>query len=364
MKNSKKNWTAIFLLSFVTFFAQSQVNETVVYVNSNIGKDVAIGTKEYPLQSLQEAAKRVNKMVGEGSVEVILTAGTYGLSETAAFNPVHWKFSEHNRLIIRSEILPDDSNWNPASMPIIVSTMPFSVEKNEKQQVTGGSNYGILIESSHVTVQGLRILGEPVHEKPAEGVLVRNYPIVWEGKNLTDLRVTQCLFLGNKFALPNHLGVLANGSQLEVDHCVFYGVKDAVVMWNSPSEKSALHHNLILNIYGAAVWTWSTSEDFKFYNNVISGANVLWVLDKEAKNTYKIKNSLLIGYNQLVNKGGGPQDFGVAADPNKLKYTFDFKIIKTGGLDIEEDQTSRYYLQLKPTTLGTSYGAGLFYKTN
>ena len=73
---------------------------------------------------------------------------------------------------------------------------------------------------------------------------------------------------------------------------------------------------------------------------------------------------MLIGYNQLVNKGGGPQDFGVAADPNKLKYTFDFKIIKTGGLDIEEDQTSRYYLQLKPTTLGTSYGAGLFYKTN
>ena len=171
MKNSKKIWIALSLLSFVTVFSQSQGNKIVVYVNSNIGKDAGIGTKEYPLQSLQEAAKRVNKMVGEGSVEVILNAGTYGLSETAAFNPVNWKFSEHNRLIIRAEILPDNSNWNPASMPIIVSTMPFLVEKNEKQKVTGGSNYGILVESSHVTIQGLRILGEPVHEKPAEGVL-------------------------------------------------------------------------------------------------------------------------------------------------------------------------------------------------
>ncbi|MEY4012554.1 MAG: hypothetical protein RIT22_1678 [Bacteroidota bacterium] len=364
MKISKKNWIAFYLLSCITVFAQSQTNTIIVYVNSNTGKDNAIGTKENPLKSLPEAANRVNKMIGEGSIEVVISSGTYALSETAAFNPVNWKFSEQNRLIVRAEILPDSSDWTPATMPIIVSTMPFSVETNEKKEVTGGSNYGILIESSHVTIQGLRILGEPVHEKPSEGVLIRNYPIVWEGKKLSDLRVTQCLFLGNKFALPNHLGILANGSKLEVDHCVFYGVKDAVVMWNSPAEKSAFHHNLILNIYGAAVWTWSATEDFKFYNNVISGANVLWVLDKEAKNTYTVENSLLIGYNELVNKGGGPQDFGIPADPKKLKYNSNFKINKTGSLDIEEDQTNRYYLQLKPGTFGTSYDAGLFYKKN
>jgi hypothetical protein len=103
-------------------------------------------------------------------------------------------------------------------------------------------------------------------------------------------------------------------------------------------------------------------EDFKFYNNVISGSNVLWVLEKDAKNSYTIQNSMLVGYNELVNKGGGPQDFGIPADPKKLKYNSDFKIKKVGSLSVEEDQTSRYYLQLKPGTLGTSYGAGLFYK--
>jgi hypothetical protein len=37
---------------------------------------------------------------------------------------------------------------------------------------------------------------------------------------------------------------------------------------------------------------------------------------------------------------------------------------KSGGLAIEEDQTSRFYLQLKPGTLGTTYGAGLFYRSS
>lgn len=336
----------------------------MIYVNANSGNDDAAGSQMTPLKSLFEAAKRVNKLAGKGSIQVLLSEGTYGLAETATFNPTQWIFSKQDRLEIRAEILPDSSAWEPNKMPIIVSTMPFKLERDDKKVITGGSNYGILIESSHATIQGLRILGEPVHEKPKAGVLVRNYPIVWEGKNLSDLRVTQCQFLGNQFALPNHLGILSNGKQLEVDHCVFYGVKDAVVMWNAPAEQSSMHHNLILNSYGAAVWTWSTTPDFKFYNNVMSGINVLWVLEKEAKNAFQIQNSMVIGYNQLVNQGGGPQDFGTPADPKKLMYGSDFVLQKTGGLSIEEDQTSRYYLQIKPGTLGTSYGAGLFYKSS
>jgi hypothetical protein len=350
----------LLLVSFASFAQRKEV----FYVNASAGRDDANGSKEAPLKTLPEAARRVNKLQGKGSITVIMADGTYGLTETAEFNPLQWHFTSTDRLEIRAEILPDDLQWKPNRMPIIVSTMPFNVEKSKDGAVTGGSNYGILIATSHVTLQGLRILGEPVHEKPKEGVLIRNYPIVWDGKGLSDLRVTQCLFLGNQFALPNHLGILANGAQLEVDHCVFYGVKDAVVMWNAPSEKSSLHHNLILNSYGAAVWTWSTTPDFKFYNNVISGINVLWVLEKEAKNSYQIQNSLLVGYNELVNQGGGPQDFGTPADPKKLVYKSDFVVQKSGGLAIEEDQTSPYYLQLKPGTLGTTYGAGLFYKSS
>lgn len=331
-----------------------------IYVNATLGNDSNNGDKGSPLKSLGEAAKKVNTLNGAGSINVILSEGLYSLNETADFNPKNWQFSENSRLIITAELLPNDSQWEPAKMPIIISAMPFKIEKNNKNEITGGSNYGILIQSSHTTIQGLRILGEPVHEIPKEGVLIRNYPIVWEGKDLSDLVVTQCLFLGNKFALPNHLGILANGTALDVNHCVFYGVKDAVVMWNRKSENSQLHHNLFLNMYGAAVWTWSTTKDFKFYNNVASNVNVFWVLDKDEKESFTVKNSLLVGYNSFVNKGGGPQDFGTISKANKINFGQDFKMLKSGKLNIIEDQTNKKFLHIKDGTLGSEFGAGLF----
>lgn len=332
-----------------------------IYVNANTGSNSNDGTQISPLQTLDEAAKRVNDSKGKGTLTIYLSKGVYGMAKTADFNLANWELTKENRLTIRAEVLPDDTNWSPADMPVLFSTMPFSIEKNDKNEITGGQNFGVLIQNSHVTIQGLRILGEPVHENPSKGILIRNYPIVWEGKNLEDFRVTQCLFIGNKYAIPNHLGILANGKGLEVDHCVFYGVKDAVVMWNSPSTNSSMHHNLIVDSYGAVVWTWSATEDFKFYNNVISNANVLWVLEKEAKLSYNMDNSIVVGYKSLANKGGGAQGFGEKADPAKIKINKNVTLKKDGKLEIVDDQTSKLYLHIKPGTLGSTLGAGLFY---
>jgi hypothetical protein len=340
--------------------AQTSNKEILIHINSIKGNDINDGSYNSPLKTLTAAAKKINKLSGSGAIKIILSEGLYNLNETADFNPLNWNFSENSRLIITAELLPNDSLWEPGKMPIIISTMPFNLDRNNKNEVTDGSNYGILIQTSHVTIQGLRILGEPVHELPKYGVLIRNYPIVWEGKDLSDLVITQCLFLGNKFALPNHLGVLASGTGLDVNHCIFYGIKDGVVMWNKKSNNSQMHHNLFLNMYGAAIWTWSTTSDFKFYNNVASNVNVLWVLDKDEKESFKVTNSLLVGYNSFVNKGGGPLDFGTPSLNNKVKSDDDFKKFQTGQLDIIEDQTSKYFLHIKNGTLGAEYGAGLF----
>lgn len=333
-----------------------------LYVNPFTGSNANNGTAENPLKSLNEAATRVNEMTGKGSITIYLSKGIHGLNETVDFNPVHWQFTKDARLTIRAEVLPNDKGWNPSEMPVMVSTMAFVDELNDKNEVTGGQNFGILIQNSHVTVQGLRILGEPVHETPFEGLLIRNYPIVWEGKDLEDLRVTQCLFIGDIYALPNHLGILASGKELEVDHCVFYGVKDSVVMWHSTSSNSKIHHNYIINTYGAAIWTWAATEDFKFYNNVISNANVVWILDKEAKNSFEIENSMIVGYKSLVNKGGGAHGFGENADPNKLIIGNDVVLEKEGSIEFVSDQTRKFYLHIAPGSKGSEYGAGLFYK--
>lgn len=331
-----------------------------IYVNANAGNNSNNGDQQNPLLTIEEAAKRVNNARGSGSITIYLSKGVYGMQKTADFNPVNWKFTKNNRLMIRAEVLPNDSNWSPSDMPVLLSAMPFTVEKNDKGEVTGAQNFGMLIQNSHVTIQGLRILGEPIHENPSPGILIRNYPIVWEGKGLEDLRVTECLFIGDKFAMPNHLGILANGRNLEVDHCVFYGVKDAVVMWFSPATNSSFHHNLVLNSYGGIVWTWSATQDFKFYNNVVSNANVLWLFDKDQKLSYAIDNSVIVGYKSLANKGGGAQDFGEKADTSKLRINKNVVLRKSGKLEVVEDQTSKRYLHIKQGTLGAKLNAGLF----
>lgn len=362
----KKIYLLVFKILVLIISMQTAVsaqNTKEIFINANSGNDQNSGMKESPLKSLSEAAKRVSSYEGKGAITIILSKGVYGMAETAKFSPAKWQFTKENRLTIRAEKLPDDAGWNPGDMPAMVSTMPFDItETNDKKEVTGAFNYGILIETSHVTIQGLRILGEPVHESPVKNILIRNYPVMWDGKDLEDLRVTQCLFLGNKITLPNHLGILSAGKELEVDHCLFYGIKDAVVMWNTPAEKCKIHHNFFANTYGALVWSWSATEDLKFYNNVITNANVIWVLNKDEKNTYTIENSVITGYNEFVNKGGGAAGFGEKGNPDKLKLGRNVTVNKEGTLKINEDPTSRYYLQLQPGTPATQFGAGLFYK--
>lgn len=355
----KKLHTIVLLLLF-SFQGFAQLEKGVLYINPESGNDANTGQKENPLRSLYEAAARINATEGEGSVTVFLSEGMYALDTTVRFDPAKWKFTRENRLTIRAEVLPDDKDWHQGKMPVVISVMPF---QNIPDDRLGGASNGIQVETSHVTIQGLRMLGSPVHERPQEGKVIRNYPIIREGRNLDDLRVTQCLFLGDIHSTPNHLPVLASGQGVVVDHCVFYGVKDAVVFWHSdrPSERSEMHHNLIVNIYGAAVWTWSLAEDFKYYNNVVTGAEAFWILDKEEKNSFNLSNSLVVGYNQLVNKGGGPANLGEPADASKLKLGENVIIQREGSLEIVKDPTSLYYLQLAPGSLGSDLGAGLFY---
>lgn len=357
----KRIVSLVLLLQAIYFQGFAQLNNGLLYVNPEIGKDSNSGQKENPLRSLREAALRINTSKGEGAVTVFLSEGMYALDTTVRFEPTERKFTRENRLTIRAEVLPDDPEWHHGRMPVLISTMSF---KNQPDDNLGGASNGIQIETSHVTIQGLRVLGSPVHERPQDGMVIRNYPIIREGEDLDDLRVTQCLFLGDIHAAPNHLPVLASGQGLVVDHCVFYGVKDAVVFWFSdkPSENSAMHHNLIVNIYGAAVWSWSLAEDFKYYNNVVTNAETFWILNKDEKNSFNLSNSLVVGYNQLVNKGGGPAGLGDPADVSKLKLVENVTIQKEGGLEIVKDPTSKYYLHIAPGTLGSELGAGLFYQ--
>ncbi|MDD2304720.1 MAG: hypothetical protein PHP53_08490 [Prolixibacteraceae bacterium] len=351
----------IVILTTIQTVAYSQ-SSIEFFINEINGNDQKPGTKEQPLKTLNKAADLVNLANGKGAITVYLSEGIYGLDATATFHPANWHFTKEQRLTIRAEVLPDDANWDPGKMPVIVSTMPLNFKPYGNNDPLGGTSYGIQIETEHVTIQGLRVLGTPVHERPKDGMVRRNYPIVREGRNLDDLRITQCLFMGDRQAIPNHLAILASGQGVVVDHCIFYHCKDAVVFWFSdePAKNCEVHHNLFIGNYGANVWSWSAAEDLKFYNNVVTDTNVFWILNRDEKTSFSLSNSLISGYTELVDKGGGPAGFGEKADPAKLKLGKDVILKKEGKLQIEEDQTKRNYLHLVSGTPGSELKAGLF----
>jgi hypothetical protein len=362
MKTTKTLLLSSLLILLFDLAMTAQITD--IFINANTGNDQNSGSADQPLKSLYGAANRVNQANGRGSINLFLSEGIYGLDATVTFHPANWHFTKEERLTIRAAILPDDAEWNPGKMPVIVSTMALDFKPNGRKDPLGGTSYGIQIETSHVTIQGLRILGTPVHERPEEGLVRRNYPIVREGRDLDDLRVTQCLFVGDQHVIPNHLAILASGQGVVVDHCIFYHCKDAIVFWFSdePARNCEVHHNLFIGNYGATVWSWSAAEDLKFYNNVVGNTNVFWILNRDEKVSFSLSNSLITGYNELVNKGGGPAGFGEKANPDKLKFGKDVIVNKEGTFKIEEDPTSRNYLHLMPGTPGADLGAGLFTK--
>ena len=210
----------------------SPADAVTIYLHPATGADSNSGAKDSPLRTLAAAARRVNGSTGTATTTIILSEGVYAVGETAEFKPTNRSFTKDSRLTIRAEVLPDDPDWHPGRMPTLIHTMPLSPTWNGRPDPFGGVAYGMQIETSHVTIQGLKILGIPVVEHPKPGIIHRVYPIGRNGRDLDDLEIKQCLFAGDEVTNPNHLGILANGTGIVVDHCIFYNLKQPVVYWS------------------------------------------------------------------------------------------------------------------------------------
>ena len=105
------------------------VEGTTVNVDPATGADTNSGTKESPLRTLAEAARRVNQTDGTGPMTVILSEGVYAVGETATFKPERRSFTETDRLTIRAEVLPDDPDWHTGRMPTLIHTLPLTGPK-------------------------------------------------------------------------------------------------------------------------------------------------------------------------------------------------------------------------------------------
>jgi hypothetical protein len=344
-----------------------------LFVNPANGTDTNSGTKASPLHSLAEAARRVNAGTGSGPVAVLLSEGIYALGETVTFKPSSRSFTKNGRLTIRAEVLPDDPEWHTGRMPTIIHTMPLP---------EGGASTGIAIETSHVTVQGLRILGVPAVETPKPGFLQRVYPIVRSGRDLDDLEICQCLFAGDVVTNPNHVCIIASGSGAVVHHCIFYGAKISVVFWLGEGKGHAMRNCVCHGLYGSAVWTAEIANDFDYRRNVVSNSNYVWTYQSRAsaaadtqgksgrqfgpspdpsKDThYKVIDCYFAGNRRLTGTGTGERleyaDFG-----SSFLELLGTKVIDQ-SVALEFDQTKRNYLHPISGSEAAKVGAGLFMK--
>jgi hypothetical protein len=353
----KRNMTKSTALGFLFFIMNLLwVQAEELYVNPRTGNDVHSGMKAQPLKTLSEAARRINLNNRKEETVVILSEGIHLLTQTVLFN--NDKYSGTRRLTIRAEIMPDAAGWSPEKMPVIMTAVP------PEPGVGGEEAKGIQPEVSHVTIAGLRFTGSPDYTYLDAHNLRRSYPVWRDGKNLDDLLVTQCLFAGNADVLPLHVGVIANGYGLVIDHCVFFNCKIPVVFWKNDGKtgsRSAMRHSLVYGGYFCGVWTTqgTNGEAFDFHHNIIANTGTIWIREKGSTKRYKASDCIFVNYEKLAGYGSGPLSDSDATTTDFLEM----KNIRTNGtVIIEKDQSKRNYLQLAEGSTGLELQAGLFKK--
>jgi hypothetical protein len=348
-----------------------------IYLDPAKGSDINTGTKENPLQTLAEAARRVNASGGAGAMTVVLREGVYAVGETTLLKPERRSFSNAERLTVRAEVLPDDPEWDIGRMPTLIHTMPLPPTWNGRPDPLGGAANGILIETSHVTIQGLRVLGMPVVESPRPGLIRRLYAVSRLREDLEDLEIAQCLFAGDEVIAPNHVGIIARGNGLVVHHCVFRGLKISAVYWSGGSGGHAMRNCLCDSLYGSAVWTTGIADDFDYRNNVVANCNYVWTYQGAAsgqadaggqraaspaeprgRNRYEVVDSYFANNRRLTGTGTGAR-----LEYQDIDSSF-LDLIRTTVSDqpivFGRDQTTRDYLHPVADSEAAAVGAGLF----
>ena len=348
--------------------AQTSVADgTTLYLHPYKGADSNPGSKDSPLRTPAEAARRVNANTGSGPITIVLTEGIYALNEAALFQPKR-PFTKTARLTMRAKVSPDDPTWTQSRMPALIHTMPLDTTWNGQPDPFGGVAYGLQTETSHVTIQGLKILGMPIVEHPAPGAIHRVYPIGRIDRTLEDLEIKQCLFAGDEVTAPNHCGILANGSGIVLDHCLFYNLKITVVFWTGGSSGHAMRNCLVYGAYGCGLWTSGIANDFSSRTTSSriqhtpgsrkGAARRVARLDRHPAEDvrgrggraapqrepvhYKLYDSLFTGNGNLTGTGGGPAINAKPTDPSFLELV-NSKLSDT-RMTLEMNQNKRNYL--------------------
>jgi len=351
MKVCRKEVPFFFVYLVVLMIAPNVIAETL-YVNSKTGNDANPGTKEKPFRTIGQAASVVNGRTESGPTIIKIGPGIYNFTEAVVFENTR-PYTEKDRLIIEASVLPDEPQWRPALMPVILSTE--DPRKQENLNAHTGT-YGLQIKISYVTIRGLKFLGNP---------LPNNWynPICRIGTNLEDFVVTQCLFVGDKDALDIYCATLATGNGFVLDHNIFYNCHACVVFWDGTEgiggKGNAMRYCIVDGAYISGVWTCQTAEDFLFHHNIVTRSEYLWMRKSGDQIKYQLHDCIVTGNRYY--SGYGVESGPIGQTGPEVTYG-EKNVVKDSMVILEKNKSERNYLHLVDGTLGSELGAGLFKK--
>lgn len=334
------------LLMILLFISASRLDAQAIFVDAIKGHDEAKGTITDPFASLEKAIALASGFSGNEPVTIRIYPGLYVLQHQAEIRT--GKISDDTvRYTIEAVMMPDDPDWQPGSIPVIQSVSP----DNSTAQFTHA--VGFLVAKNNVRFQGLKLLG---NSNPA----VRYYyPITRENETYEGLEISQCYFIGEKNSAPIQGAVWAHGAGTKIDHCIFYGCKNALLFFRGIKDFS-ITYSIISGAYEAAAWYAGTGNDFEFRNNIVTNCNFFWVRAGNTFPTYSFSNSIITDVNQYMGFFGNS---GLV--PAEKNNHIETGIKKSGKIMLSEVKTEglpKDYLNLLPQSDGNELKAGIFKK--
>ncbi|MHC4173395.1 MAG: hypothetical protein ACYST5_10700 [Planctomycetota bacterium] len=350
------HWEIVLMVLVIAILVPAAIAE-VLYIDSRNGNDTNPGTKDKPVRAIARAAAIINDSENPGPTTIKIMPGAYCVTEMITFENSR-QYTKDKRFVIEATVLPDDKDWTPAMMPVVLSTVKGKGPSTEKHAIA------LKIELNHATVRGIKFLGNP---RPRTW----GYSIFRAGKGLDDLVVTQCMFVGDEQALPYNCPICANGQGLAVEHCVFYKCDIPVIFWNAEggvSKGNAMRYCIVDGADIAAVWTCQTAEDFEFHHNIVTRGQYFWMRAPNNRKRYSVRDCIITDNKYNSGYGTSSEIFGQTG----TEVTFEEKnVVKEGLITLEKalvtvDALSvvrpRGYLHVIPGTLGNNLGVGLFKK--
>ncbi len=321
----------------------------VCFVNPKNGLDSNSGNFNAPVKTLNRALQIVNES-NETTIKVLkLMPGYYHINDVIDINS-NQNVDSENDLIIEASIMPDDSTWTPEKMPIIQSTSGNNSFKQFKHSV------GLQINRSHVTVRGLKFIGNPNPK------VKYYYPIAKENDSLVDLKISQCYFIGERYSSPIQGAIYTFGEGLNVNHCVFYNCRNGILRFYNKENidyKNTITHNIIYGAYEGALW-FDLDPELVFNNNIISNCQYFWIKYKGDNEKYKFTDCVITNIDYYVTTMA---DDGTKERNIENTNIEEINIKKEGEINLinnSNENLPKNYLHLDDKSVGHEFEAGIF----